>query len=129
MPQNLMQRSLAVSARLHKLAGGRTVGIYRGGVLVCEVTCWCDVQEFDVIGMDGMNTKVVSFAWRFLASDLTRNTEAFMPRLGDVLKETLNEVAKEYTVSPPTKDLPAIVRPDAFDKLLVVHSKLTKSTP
>ena len=127
MPSNLMQRGLALSARLHKLAGGRTVGIYRSGVLVCEVTGWAEMQEFDVVNRDGINTKATSLAWRFLAADLTRNDELFMPRAGDVLKETLEEAAKEYTVAPPSADVPAVTKPDTFDKMLTVHTKLTKS--
>jgi len=86
---NLLQRAAVWLGERLQVAGGRTV-TYRRGLHSVELTLTPHMHEEQVLGQDGIEQDVLSYAWTITASELIINGSVVVPQSGDVIEETLD---------------------------------------
>jgi hypothetical protein len=107
---------------LQRLAG--IEGVYARGADESEPMIGVPVQhEYEVIDDEtGLPTKVISYDWTFIASELVIADEPIAPRKGDRWKPTVEGTEEIYEVLPIGKR-PCFERTDASGVLVLVHTK------
>jgi hypothetical protein len=107
---------------LQRLAG--VEGVYARGDDESEPISGVPVQhEYEVIDDEsGLPTKVISYDWTFVASELAIADEPVTPRKGDRWKPTIEGTEETYEVLPIGKR-PCFERADTSGVLILVHTK------
>lgn len=103
----------------------REVTFTRGSRTTSTIVGTPTKVEYKVMDDEGFMTLVTMFDWRFETADLVLGGEAFTPREGDVISETLNGQAIEYAVMP-IMGKPASEWEDTAGLMTIVHSKRKK---
>jgi hypothetical protein len=107
---------------LKRLAG--LEGVYARGAIESEPIIGVPTQhEYEVEDNEtGLPTRVISYDWRFTASELVLGGNVITPRSGDRWKPTIGDVEETYEVLPIGKR-PCFERLDTSGVLLLVHTK------
>ena len=107
---------------LQRLAGVQ--GVYVRGEAESEPITGVPVQhEYEVIDDEtGLPTKVISYDWTFITSELLIADELVTPRKGDRWRPEIEGVDEIYEVLPIGKR-PCFERADSSGVLLLVHTK------
>ena len=122
MSTAIARAAVGMAHSLQRLAG--VEGIYARGEDESEPITGIPVQhEYEVIDDEsGLPTKVLSYDWEFVASELVIAEEPVTPRKGDRWKPTIEGTEEIYEVLPIGKR-PCFERKEASGVLLVVHTK------
>jgi len=118
---NLMQQGATWLGDRLKTAAGRSVVIKRKAVQTATITGWCAMHQVTVEEEDGAATNVLLYDWTFKRSDLVIGVDAFMPRDGDRIIETLNGVEVQYE-AVPVGAKKAVEDLDDSGLLILVHT-------
>jgi hypothetical protein len=118
----IARAAVGMAHSLQRLAGG--LGVYVRGDDESDPISGVPVQhEYEVIDDEsGLPTKVISYDWTFVASELAIADEPITPRKGDRWKPTIEGTEETYEVLPIGKR-PCFERADASGVLLLVHTK------
>ena len=124
MSTAIAKAAVGIARSLERLAG--IEGVYARGDAESEPIRGVPVQhEYEVIDEDsGLPTKMISYDWRFVASELVLADEPLVPRKGDRWKVTIGDTLEIYEVLPLGKR-PCFERADASGVLLLIHTKRT----
>jgi hypothetical protein len=116
--------ALGMSRSLERLAG--IEGVYARGNCASEPIRGVPVtHEYEVIDEEtALPTKVISYDWRFVATELVVGNEPVTPRVGDRWTVSIAGVENVYEVLPIGKR-PCFERVDSSGVILLVHTKRT----
>lgn len=116
---SLMTRGATWLASRLQTAGGRTISYRRGNGTPVSLTGTPKQITYEVAQSDGLLTQVEAWDWIITAEDL-----GFDPIPGDMVEETINGVAKTYTVRT-IGNKPCFEWADTAGILWVIHSEIT----
>jgi hypothetical protein len=118
----IARAAVGMAHSLQRLAG--VEGTYVRGEDESDAITGVPVQhEYEVIDDEsGLPTKVISYDWTFVASELAIADEPITPRKGDRWKPTIEGAEETYEVLPIGKR-PCFERADTSGVLILVHTK------
>jgi hypothetical protein len=118
----IARAATGMAQSLQRLAG--VLGVYVRGADESEPLIGVPVQhEYEVIDDEtGLPTRVISYDWQFVKSELALGVEPITPRKGDRWKPSVEGTDEIYEVLPIGKR-PCFERADSSGVLLIVHTK------
>jgi len=96
---------------------GRTITIDTGTQTFGPITAAVVEHEYEIYDNEGFFTKVLSYDWTIVASDLTVTLKP-----GDRITETLDGVTSIYEIVP-LSNRPAVEMQDTSNIILKIHTK------